>query len=60
MSPCGLFFAAAAEGDLALIEAQLANAYQQFGESAGDAARHAEARIDAIMAAAERLATAPL
>ena len=51
-------FAAAAEDDLALIEAFLAASYLDFGEPADEAARHAEARIDAIITAAERLAAA--
>jgi len=52
-------FAAAAEDDLTLIEAFLATSYQDFGETPEEASRHAEARIDAIITAAERLAAAP-
>ena len=57
--PWSVVFAAAAEDDLSLIEAHLAGSYEEFGESPRDAARHAEARIDAIITAAERLASAP-
>lgn len=52
-------FAAEATRDLMLIEAFLAKAYQDFGESRTEAAHHAELRIEAILAAAERLSTAP-
>ena len=52
-------FAAGAIDDLALIEEHLTRAYRAFGESPVEAAHHAEARIEAIIAAAERLATAP-
>lgn len=52
-------FAAAAVDDLGLIEAHLAEAYRGFGESPTEAATHAVARIEAILATAERLATAP-
>jgi hypothetical protein len=51
--PCG-------ERDLALIEAFLTNAYQGFGEPSHQAARHAAARVDAIIANAVRLAVAPV
>lgn len=52
-------FAADAVDDLGLIEDHLTRAYQEFGESPAAAARHAQARIEAIIVAAERLATAP-
>ena len=41
-------FAAAAECDLALIEAFLSKAYQYFGDPADQAAHHAAARVDAM------------
>jgi toxin ParE1/3/4 len=41
-----------------LISEYLAQAYCSFGESQAEANRHAQARIEAIIAAAERLATA--
>lgn len=53
-------FAAAAEWDLALIEAFLSKAYQDFGDPADQAALHAAARIDAMVAQSERLAVAPM
>lgn len=53
-------FAAEAVQDLGLIEDHLIRAYQEFGESPQDAARHAAARVEAMIAAAERLTTAPL
>lgn len=53
-------FAADAENDLVLIENFLAQAYQNFGEPSPQAAQHAAARIDAIIANAERLAVAPV
>jgi toxin ParE1/3/4 len=52
-------FAAEAVEDLSLIESHLTRAYQDFGESPAEAARHAQGRIEAIIVAAERLATAP-
>ena len=52
-------FAADAANDLTLIEQHLIRAYRDFGESATEALRHAEARIEGIIATAERLATAP-
>ena len=52
-------FAAAALDDLTLIEQHLIDAYRSFGETAPEAARHAAARIEQILSAAERLATAP-
>ena len=53
-------FAAAAECDLALIEPFLSKAYQDFGDPADQAAHHAAARVDAMIAHAERLAVAPM
>jgi toxin ParE1/3/4 len=53
-------FSKAAEQDLDLIEAHLSAAYRSFGESPTEASTHAATRIEAILAAAERLATAPL
>lgn len=52
-------FATGAVDDLALIEEHLNRAYRDFGELPAEAAHHAEARIDAIIAATERLAGAP-
>ena len=52
-------FAAAALDDLTLIERHLTEAYQSFGETAQEAARHAAARIADILSTAERLVTAP-
>jgi toxin ParE1/3/4 len=52
-------FAADTARDLALIEDHLCSAYQTFGESADEATHHAQSRIDRIIIAAERLATAP-
>jgi toxin ParE1/3/4 len=57
--PWTVVFAAAAEDDLILIEDHLTEAYLSFGESQAEAARHAQDRIETIIAAAERLATAP-
>lgn len=53
-------FAAAAEWDLALIEAFLSKAYQDFGDPADQAALHAAARVDTMVAHSERLAVAPM
>ena len=53
-------FAADAVKDLTLIEEHLAASYASFGESAAEAQAHAAQRIDAIVDAAERIATAPL
>lgn len=53
-------FAAAAEWDLALIEAFLSKAYQYFGDPADQAAHHAAARVDAMIADAERLAVSSM
>lgn len=52
-------FSTAAGEDLDLIEAHLSAAYGTFGESPNEASTHAAARIEAILATAERLATAP-
>lgn len=57
--PWTVVFAAEAINDLLLITEYLAQAYCSFGESPAEADRHAQARIEAIIAAAERLATAP-
>jgi toxin ParE1/3/4 len=60
MSPAWtVVFAEAALADLILIEDHLTAAYLGFGDSPGAAARHARTRIEAIIAAAERLASAP-
>ena len=58
-APWTVVFAAEAINDLLLITEYLAQAYCSFGESPAEADRHAQARIEAIIAAAERLATAP-
>ena len=58
-APWTVVFAAEAINDLLLISEYLAQAYCGFGESPVEADRHAQARIEAIIAAAERLATAP-
>lgn len=55
-----MVFAADAVEDLALIEAHLIRAYQAFGEQPVEAAQRAQARVEAIITAAERLALAPL
>lgn len=52
-------FAADAADDLFLIEHHLTRAYRGFGEGPVEATRHAAARIEDIIATAERLATAP-
>lgn len=54
-----VLFAAAAEEDLVLIEAHLTEAYEAFGEPPTEASAHARDRIGAIIATAERIATAP-
>ncbi|MBM5813975.1 MAG: type II toxin-antitoxin system RelE/ParE family toxin [Cyanobacteria bacterium M_DeepCast_100m_m1_067] len=59
-APWSVVFAADAVEDLALIEAHLMGAYQAFGEQPVEAAQHAQARLEAIITAAERLALAPL
>lgn len=58
-APWTVVFAAEAINDLLLISEYLGQAYCSFGESPVEADRHAQARIEAIIAAAERLATAP-
>jgi plasmid stabilization system protein ParE len=58
--PWSVLFAADAVEDLALIEAHLIRAYRAFGEQPIEAVQHAQARVEAIIAAAERLAMAPL
>lgn len=59
-APWVVVFAAEAINDLRLISDHLIQAYQGLGEPPAEARRHAAARIDAIISAAERLATAPL
>ena len=59
-APWSVVFAAEAMNDLVLISDHLIQAYQGFGEPPEEAKRHAAARIDAIISAAERLSTAPL
>lgn len=59
-APWVVVFAAEAINDLRLISDHLIQAYQGFGEPPAEAHFHAAARIDAIISAAERLATAPL
>lgn len=58
-APWAVVFAAEAINDLLLITEVLTQAYCSFGESPAEANRHAQARIEAVIAAAERLATAP-
>jgi plasmid stabilization system protein ParE len=58
-APWTVVFAADAINDLLLIADHLAQAYCGFGEPPAQAERHAQARIEAIITAAERLATAP-
>ena len=52
-------FAAEAINDLLLITEVLTQSYCGFGEPLAEANRHAQVRIEAIITAAERLATAP-
>ena len=59
-APWSVVFAAEAINDLLLITEYLTQAYCCFGEAPAEANRHAQVRIEAIIAAAERLATAPL
>ena len=59
-APRSVVFAAEAINDLLLITEYLTQAYCGFGEPSAEANRHAQVRIEAIIAAAERLATAPL
>ena len=58
-APWSVVFATDATNDLLLIADHLAQAYRGFGEPPAEAKRHAQARIEAIITAAERLATAP-
>lgn len=58
-APWTVVFAADATNDLLLIAHHLAQAYCSFGEPPAEAKRHAQVRIEAIITAAERLATAP-
>ena len=58
-APWTVVFAAEAINDLLLIADHLTQAYCSFGEPPAQAERHAQARIEAIITAAERLATAP-
>ena len=53
-------FAVEAINDLVLITEYLTQAYYGFGEPLVEARYHAQERIEAIITAAERLATAPL
>ena len=59
-APWTVVFATDAINDLLLIADHLAQAYCGFGEPPAQAERHAQARIEAIITAAERLATARL
>jgi toxin ParE1/3/4 len=52
-------FAAEAINDLLLITEYLTQSYCGFWEPLAEANRHAQVRIEAIITAAERLATAP-
>jgi len=58
-APWRVVFAAEAINDLLLIAEYLRQSYCGFGEPTVEANRHAQERIEAIIAAAERLATAP-
>ena len=58
-SPWTVVFAAASINDLQLIADHLSQAYHGFGEPLQEASLHAQARIEAIISAAERLAKAP-
>ena len=59
-APWTVVFAAEAVNDLVLITEYLTQAYCGFGEPLAEAKCHAQVRIEAIITAAERLATAPL
>ena len=59
-APRTVVFAAEAFNDLVLITEYLTQAYCGFGEPLAEAHSHAQVRIEAIITAAERLATAPL
>ncbi|MBM5827488.1 MAG: type II toxin-antitoxin system RelE/ParE family toxin [Cyanobacteria bacterium M_surface_7_m2_040] len=58
-APWTVVFAAEAISDLLLIAEYLTQSYCGFGEPPAEANRHAQVRIEAIIVAAERLATAP-
>lgn len=58
-APWSVVFAEEAINDLLLITDYLTQSYCGFGEAPAEANRHAQVRIEAIIAAAERLATAP-
>ena len=58
-APWTVVFAGESINDLLLITEYLTQAYCGFGELPAEANRHAQARIEAIIAGAERLATAP-
>ncbi len=58
-APWSVVFAEEAINDLLLITDYLTQSYCGFGEPQAEANRHAQVRIEAIIAAAERLATAP-
>ena len=58
-APWSVVFAEEAINDLLLITNDLTQSYCGFGEPPAEANRHAQVRIEAIIAAAERLATAP-
>jgi plasmid stabilization system protein ParE len=58
-TPWSVLFAAEAINDLLLITEYLTQSYCGCGEPPAEANRHAQVRIEVIIAAAERLATAP-
>ena len=58
--PWTVVFAEDAINDLVLITEYLTQAYCSFGEPLAEANRHAQLRIESIIAAAERLALGPL
>ena len=58
-APWTLVFAEEAINDLELITEHLTQAYCGFGEPLAEATRHAQLRIESIIAVAERLATTP-
>ena len=59
-APWTVVFAEDAINDLVLITEYLTQAYCSFGEPLAEANRHAQLRIESIIAKAERLAIAPL
>ena len=59
-APWTVVFAEGAINDLVLITEYLTQAYCSFGEPLAEANRHAQLRLESIIAAAERLALAPL